>query len=244
MRQVLCAIEQRVDNVLSIAVEHRFELATAQRLAKGPGRHHPLSYLYADLAPLVDDPKGIELVGLIDIAVEQLESQPLGACFLQQPPRLGPRLFYVRPVAGQLLQFCSGRGQPGAGKRDAADRLHDRDPRQPRRAMPAVDSQGQRTAHPDVVERLPLVVRGDQVSTVPVTLLNGELAAERGSKLVARCWRKTTELDRRPVAADRADPDRLLVGENAGEAIGDKAIPGGSNRDCGRPKSTDPPDIP
>src|SRR6202040_549600 len=109
MRQVLCAIEQRVDNVLAIAVEHRFELATAQRLAKGPGRHHPLSYLYADLAPLVDDPKGIELVGLIDIAVEQLESQPLGACFLQQPPRLGPRLFYVRPVAGQLLQFCPGR---------------------------------------------------------------------------------------------------------------------------------------
>jgi hypothetical protein len=55
--------------------------------------------------------------------------------------------------------------------------------------MPPVDSEGQRAAHPDVVERLPLVVRGDQVSTVPVTLLNGELAAERGSKLVARCWR-------------------------------------------------------
>src|SRR3954452_22032270 len=219
MRQVLCAIEQRVDNVLTIAVERRFELAAAQRLAKRPSRHHPLSYLYADLAPLVDDPKRIELVGLIDIAVEQLKGQPLGACFLQQPPRLGPRLFYVRPVVGQLLQFCSGRGQWRSGKRHAADRLHDRDPRQPRRAVPAVDSQGQRAAHPYIVEWLPLVVRGDQVSAVPVTLLNGELAAERGSKLVARCGRKTAELDRRPVAADRADPDRLLVGEDAGKTV-------------------------
>src|ERR1700751_2849996 len=105
MRQVLGAIEQRVDDVLAIAVEHGFELASAQRLAKGPSRHHPLSYLYADLAPFVDDPEGIEFVGLIDIAVEQLEGQSLSACVLQQPSRLGPRIFYVRPVAGQLLQF-------------------------------------------------------------------------------------------------------------------------------------------
>src|ERR1700730_15720468 len=110
MRQVLCAIEQRVDNVLAIAVEHRFELATAQRLAKGSGRHHPLSYLYADLAPLVDDPKGIELVGLIDLAVDRPERHPLALCSVEQTPCLGPRLFYVRVVAGQLLQFCSGRG--------------------------------------------------------------------------------------------------------------------------------------
>jgi len=63
------------------------------------------------------------------------------------------------------------------------------------------------------------VVRGDQVSAVPVTLLNGQLAAECGLQLVARRRRKATELDRRPIAADRAYPDRLLVGENAGEAV-------------------------
>jgi hypothetical protein len=71
-----------------------------------------------------------------------------------------------------------------------------------------VDCQGQRAAHPDIVGQLPLVVRGDQASAVPITLLNGQLATS-GSKLVARLWRKTTELDRRPVAADRADPGRL-----------------------------------
>jgi hypothetical protein len=60
---------------------------------------------------------------------------------------------------------------------------------------------------PDIIEQLPLVVRGDQASAVPITLLNGQLATS-GSKLVARLWRKTTELDRRPVAADRADPGR------------------------------------
>jgi hypothetical protein len=43
-----------------------------------------------------------------------------------------------------------------------------------------VDSQGQRAAHPDIVEQLPLVVRGDQASAVPITLLNGQLATESG----------------------------------------------------------------
>jgi hypothetical protein len=85
--------------------------------------------------------------------------------------------------------------------------------------MPAVDRQGQGAAHPDIVERLPLVVRGDQVPTVPVTLLDAQLAAEGGLQLVARCRRKATELDRGSIAADRAYPDRLLIGENAGEAV-------------------------
>src|SRR5208337_3428303 len=43
--------------------------------------------------------------------------------------------------------------------------------------------------------------------------------AERGDKLVTRCRRKATELNRRPITADRADPNRLLVGENADKAV-------------------------
>src|SRR5204862_6309405 len=102
--------EQGIYDFLAITVEHRFELAAAHRLGKAPGRHDPLSCLYADHAPLVDDPEGIELVRLIDIAVEELKGQTFGARFLQEPPRLCPRLFYIRPVAGQLLQFSPGRG--------------------------------------------------------------------------------------------------------------------------------------
>src|SRR5215472_4944345 len=85
--------------------------------------------------------------------------------------------------------------------------------------MPAVDCQGQGAAHPDIVKRLPFVVRGDQISAVPVALLNGQLTAERSLQLVTSRRRKATELDRCPVAADRADPDRLLVGENAAKAV-------------------------
>jgi hypothetical protein len=48
-----------------------------------------------------------------------------------------------------------------------------------------VDCQGQRAAHPDIVEQLPLVVQGDQASAAPITFLNGQLATESGSKLVA-----------------------------------------------------------
>src|SRR5207244_11023130 len=38
-------------------------------------------------------------------------------------------------------------------------------------------------------------------------------------QLVARRRRKAAKLDRRAVAADRADPDRLLVGKNSDEAV-------------------------
>src|SRR5205807_10063743 len=39
------------------------------------------------------------------------------------------------------------------------------------------------------------------------------------NQLVARRRREAAELDRRAVAAERADPHRLLVGKDAGEAI-------------------------
>ena len=85
--------------------------------------------------------------------------------------------------------------------------------------MPAVDRQRQGTAHSDIVERLPRVVRGDHGAAIPVAFLHGDLVAQRSHKLVARRRRKAAEFDRRPVGFDRSDPDRLLVGENADEAI-------------------------
>ena len=85
--------------------------------------------------------------------------------------------------------------------------------------MPAVDRQRQGAAHPDIVERLPRVVRRDQGAAIPVALLHGDLVAQRRDKFVARRRRKAAELDRRPVGLDRGHPDRLLVGENADEAV-------------------------
>src|SRR5436190_5954352 len=117
-------------------------------------------------------------VPLVDIAVEQLEGQVLRAGFFQQPPCLGPRLLDIRPEAGNLLQFLLGRSQWRSGKANAANRLHHRDLRQRRRPAPAVDRQGQRAAHPYVIERFPFVVRGDQVAAIPVAFLNGTLGGD------------------------------------------------------------------
>ena len=57
------------------------------------------------------------------------------------------------------------------------------------------------------------------VAAVPVALLHRDLVAERVDQLVARRRRQAAELDRRAVGADRVDPDRLLVGEDADEAV-------------------------
>ena len=102
------------------------EVAAAQRLVERAGRQHPLRHLEADLAPLVDHPGGDVFVGLVDVAVHQLEAQALGAGLLQQPPRLGARLLDVGPEAGDLLQLLLGRGQRRAGEDDAADGVHGR----------------------------------------------------------------------------------------------------------------------
>ena len=158
-------------------------------------------------------------VGLVDVAVQQLEAEPLGAGLLQQPLRLGARLLDVGPEPGDLLQLLLGRGQRRAGEDDAADRMHVGDLGQRRRAVPAVDRQGQRAAHPHVVERLLLVVGRDDVAAVPVALLHRDLVAELLDELVARRGRQAAELDRRAVGADRVDADRLLGGEDADEAV-------------------------
>ena len=87
---------------------------------------------------------------------------PSAPGLLQQPLRLGPRLLDVGPKPGELLQFLLGRRQRRAGKDDAADRVHIGDLGELRRAVPAVDRQGQGAAHPGIVERLFLVVGLDQ----------------------------------------------------------------------------------
>src|SRR4029077_11249202 len=101
-RQIFGAIEQRVDDVLAIAVHDRLEIAVAHGLAEGARLQYALGDLEADLAPFVDDPQPVELVRLVDIAVEQLETQIFLPGFLEQPPRLGARLLDVRPEPGQL----------------------------------------------------------------------------------------------------------------------------------------------
>jgi hypothetical protein len=51
--------------------------------------------------------------------------------------------------------------------------------RQCRGAVPAVERQGQRPPYAGIVERLPLVVGGDDQRAVPVALLYRDLVAER-----------------------------------------------------------------
>ena len=89
-RQEFLDIEQRVDQAMAGGLEHDIEIAAAHRFEPRPGRLDTLGYVQPDLAPLVDQPGRDVFVGLVDIAVEQLEGEPLGPRLLQQAPRLGP----------------------------------------------------------------------------------------------------------------------------------------------------------
>ena len=63
------------------------------------------------------------------------------------------------------------------------------------------------------------MVRRHRAGDVPVALLHRDLVAERANQFVACRRRHAAKLDRRAVAADRLDPDRLLVGIDRGEAV-------------------------
>src|SRR5205807_804245 len=104
-------------------------------------------------------------------------------------------------------------------KGDTADGAYQRDLRQIRSGVPAIERERQGPPHARIVERLLLVVRGDQPAAIPVAGLHRDLVAERLLQLVAHGRRKAAKLDRGAVAADRVDPGRLLVGEDAFEAI-------------------------
>src|SRR5437773_9324911 len=63
------------------------------------------------------------------------------------------------------------------------------------------------------------MVRGYQSAAIPVALLHRDLVAECRDELVACGRREPAKLDRRAIAADCADPKRLLIGKNAGKSV-------------------------
>ena len=200
-----------------------------------PGRHHFLRHLEPDLAPFVDDPGGNVFVGLIDVAVQQLESEPLGAGFLQQPLRLGARLLDIGPDSR------AASAVPPWSRRAANPETRCRRPCAPWRSWraPARPSTGRAPAParggPAVVERLFLVVRRDQVDAVPVAFLHRDLVAELLDQLVAGRGRQAANSVGGAVGADRVDAGRLLRRVDARQNRRDTAAPVCSSRDCARP---------
>ena len=195
------------------------EIAVAHRVEPGTGRHDLLRYMQPDLAPLVDQPGRDVFVGLVDVAVEEFEGEPLGPGLLQQPLGLFPRLLDVGPIASELLPALPWL-PPAANPERRCRRPFARwRSSTGRRAVPTVDRQGQCAAHPGIIERFALVIRGHRAGDVPIALLDLDLVAERLDQFVARRGRHAAELDRRAVGADRLDPHRLLVGIDASEAV-------------------------
>ena len=173
-------------------------------------RQDVLRYFQADLLELVDEPSAHHAVRLVHAAVEEHELETLRARFLEQPSRLGPGLIDIGPIAGDLRELFFRRRQGVAREDNAADRLHDGDLRQIFRARPAIDRQGERAAHADVVEGLPPVIRQELKRTVPVAFLNDDFVAQRLDQIVARLGREAAELDGGLVAADRLQAHRHL----------------------------------
>jgi len=56
----------------------------------GPVGHHALCHVQPDLAPLVDEPSSDVFEGLVDIAVQQLETETLRSGLFQETPPLRP----------------------------------------------------------------------------------------------------------------------------------------------------------
>src|SRR5205823_10513953 len=109
----------------------------------------------------------------------------------------------VRAETGDLLEVGVRLRERTLGPHEAADILHDRDLLQRRAAGIAVYREGQRLAHPDVIEGRLLRVRADLVNANPRRLLDRERAAERAREGIALLRREATEFDRRLLAADR-----------------------------------------
>src|SRR5438067_5946723 len=85
--------------------------------------------------------------------------------------------------------------------------------------MPAIDRQGQRASHPDIIERLLFVVWRDQQTAIPVARLHRDLIAERAYQFFASRRRQAAELDRGAVAADRIETGRLLRRQDPDDAV-------------------------
>src|SRR6516164_3911415 len=82
MRQVFADIGERIDDVLTIALGSYIKIAGTHRREPRPCRKHLLGYMQSDLAPLVDDPDPVILIGLINVAVQQSKGQVFGSGFL------------------------------------------------------------------------------------------------------------------------------------------------------------------
>ena len=110
-RQIRLNVDQRVRHAAAIGLQHDREIAAAHRVGPRSGGHHPLRHLQADLAPFVDEPSPDVFIGLIDVAVQQFETETLGPGLLQQAPGFRPRFLDVGPETGELLQLLLCRGE-------------------------------------------------------------------------------------------------------------------------------------
>src|SRR3954471_22812546 len=140
--KVALYIEHRVRYSVAVGRRDDIEIAAPHCIEPGAGGRHPLRHLDADFLPFIDQPSADIFIWLVDIAVQQLEAEPLGAGLFQQLFRFGARLFDVGPEAGDLLQFVLGGGQRRARQDDAADGMHVGNFGQSLYAAPAVDRQG------------------------------------------------------------------------------------------------------
>jgi hypothetical protein len=59
------------------------EISAAHYVEPEARRHHALRHVQPDLAPLVDEPNGDVFEGLVDIAVQQFETEPLRSGIFQ-----------------------------------------------------------------------------------------------------------------------------------------------------------------
>src|SRR5207302_5330324 len=114
------------------------------------------------------------------VTIVEHERKAVGhARLAEQAPRLPAGGLDVAAVAGELTELALRGGVGRAWHLHAADFLHDGDPRQRFRPVPAVDGQRGRAAHARIIPRLLLVVRHDPERAVPRALLDDDPGAER-----------------------------------------------------------------
>jgi hypothetical protein len=88
--KVALYVKHRVRYSVAVGRRDDLEIAAPHCFEPGAGGRHPLRHLDADFLPFVDQPSDDIFIGLIDVAVQQLEAEPLGAGLFQQLLRLEP----------------------------------------------------------------------------------------------------------------------------------------------------------
>ncbi len=131
-------------------------------------------------------PGADDFVGLVNVAVGQLELQPLGTSLLQTgawPRRATSRCPASSPPSAEAPPWSL----PAAnwGKQCRPRCAPSRSWTAPR-ALPLIDRQGECASHADIVEWLLLVVWRDDVAAVPVALLDDDGVARLLHQFVAR----------------------------------------------------------